>query len=154
MKIVPVFCILLTMLSCATKPDDSLSSSERKDIEKEIESHIDDFIKNYNEKNLDEAFKDIANKKEFKVGVGGEFMDYPRFYRHIKGFLDKVDTLEAKKVKSYTTIITRDVAIYSMIQSQNLTLRNGKHYQPTYAVTFLFRKIDNVWRVVYLHESE
>jgi len=153
MKILPVLCILLVTSACGTKPSDSLSPSERGEIENEIETHVDEFIKNYNQKKLDEAFKDIANKKEFKAGVGGEFMDYPKFYEHIKGFLDLVDTLEVKKVKREITIITEDIAIYSMVQSQNLKLKSGKHYHPIYAVTFFFRRIDKVWRVVYLHES-
>jgi|GEM_PF-5342646 len=154
MRILPVLCILLAASGCGKKSTDSLSPSDRKEIEDEIETHIDEFIENYNQKKLDEAFKDIANKKEFKAGVGGQFMDYPKFYEHIKGFLDLVDTLEAKKVESEITFITKDMVIYSMIQSQNLKLKSGKHYHPTYAVTFFFRRIDKVWRVVYLHESE
>lgn len=84
----------------------------------------------------------------------GAMYDYQAAKKSSAEFLKSFPSARFKTVKDEFRFLSNDLVLYAWNGKCVMTLPTGIHLKiDSYAVTYLFRRIDNSWKIVFSHES-
>ncbi|MBN1215211.1 MAG: DUF3804 family protein [Candidatus Lokiarchaeota archaeon] len=128
---------------------------DQEKIRKEIEYEIDNLIIGCEELNLEKAFKVYSKSKDFFMIAGdGYYYDYQTFFNNNKNYFGILSKFELSTIKRDLKILSSDLVIYSWIYRVRATLKSGEQdILDSAGATFLFKKINNTWKVINYQES-
>lgn len=148
MKTLFYFNILSFLLITCFK-DKSTFNDDRifNEIENEVKAEIDSLIKGCELLDMNRAFKAFSKSQDFlMIAEDGNFYDYKTFYENNKGYLKSCSRLELFTKKLDIKAVSNDLVIASWLYKVKATLKTGEQNNIENAgVTFLFKKINNVW---------
>jgi hypothetical protein len=144
-----------SFFSCVNKSPKSLSDSNRKKIEKEIKEEINTLIMKFEVLDTDEAFKIYSDSSDFlMIGSDGSLCDYQTFFNGNKKYLETCSSFKLTTIEEKIKILSSDLVVFSWIYKARAILKTGEqNIWDKAGASFLFKKIDNKWKVIYYHES-
>lgn len=147
--------VFFTFLSCVNKKSKHLSDSEREKIEKEIKGRIETLITQFESLNTDLAFGIYANSDDFvMVSSDGFLLDYETFFNGNKKYLETCSSFKLTTIEEQIKVVSSDLVVFSWIYKAEATLKTGeKNIWDRAGASFLFKKTNDEWKVVYYHES-
>ena len=129
--------------------------TNKEKIEKEIQVIIDTLIQGCQALDMDMAFGMFANIPEFiMMGTDGSQVDHNTYVNNNIAYLGECSAFELKTFNGETRVLDENTAVYSWAYAAKATLKSGDIDMVDNAgATFVFRKLDNEWKVVYYHEA-
>ena len=104
---------------------------------------------------MDLAFKVFSDSPDFlMMGTGGNLCDYQTYLKDNIDYLKTCSKFELTTFKEEVRVLDRETAVFSWAYKAVATLKTGERDVIDNAgASFLFRKVDGEWKVVYYHES-
>jgi hypothetical protein len=132
-----------------------LSSSEMEQIKKELQEVINTLIMGCEALDMEVAFGMFANSPDFlMMGTDGSLCDYQTYLNNNVDYLMTCSDFKLTTFKEEIRILSRDMAIFAWSYGAEAALKTGeKDIVENAGATFVFRKVDDEWKVVYYHES-
>ena len=133
----------------------SLSESDKEKIKKEVKKVISTLIRGCEALDMDMAFRAYSDSPDFlMIGMDGSLCDYQTFIRNNKEYLTTCSDFKLITMKEIITILHRDEVLFSLIYKAEATQKTGeKDIFNKAGASFLLRKINHEWKVIYYHES-
>ena len=132
-----------------------LSVLEEERITQEIKTAIDSLIAGCEALDMDLAFSIFADSPAFlMMGTDGSLCDYRGYLDNNVGYLTACSAFELTTYNEEIRILDRDTAVYAWSYGAKATLKTGEQdIIDNAGASFLFRRVDDAWKVAYYHES-
>lgn len=133
----------------------NISVAEKSRIEQEIRGAINALIAGCELLDMDLAFHAFANSPDFlMMGTDGSLCDYQTYLNNNIGYLMACSSFKLTTFKDEIRILGRDTAVFSWAYGAEATFKTGaKDIVEKAGASFVFKKVNNDWKVVYYHES-
>ncbi len=133
----------------------ALTMAEKEQIHKEIKEAINTLIIGCESLDMDLAFEIFYNSPDFlMMATDGSLCDYQTY---LKNNIDYLMTCSSFKLTTYNEeirIFDSETVIYSWAYRADATLKTGeKDIVENAGASFVFKQINDQWKVVYYHES-
>jgi hypothetical protein len=134
---------------------EELSQEECKLIKKEINNKISELIRGCEQLNMELAFSIFDNSDDFlMIGTDGTQVKYNNYISSNVEYLQTCEKFGLSTKNKEIRIIDRDTVIYSWSFSAEALLKSGERDTIEGAgASFIFRRKNNQWKVIYYHES-
>ena len=132
-----------------------LSVSEEKRIKQELKAAIDTLIAGCEALDMDLAFDIFADSPAFlMMGTDGSLCDYQTYLGNNIDYLMTCSAFELTTFNEEIRILDRNTAVYAWAYGAKATLKTGEQdIIENAGASFVFRRVDDEWKVVYYHES-
>jgi len=134
---------------------EQLTDSEKRSIEKDLRQAINTLIAGCEALDMEMAFRIFSDSPAFlMMGTGGALCDYRRYLDDNINYLKTCSSFKLSTFRDEIRVLSRDTAIFAWAYKAEATLKTGdRDVVENAGATFVFHKIDDVWKVVYYHES-
>jgi hypothetical protein len=134
---------------------ESLSRAEKDTITREIKAEISRLIAGCESLDMDLAFDMFLDAPDFlMMGTDGTLCDFNTYLKNNIDYLNTCAGFELTTFKEEIRILGLETAIFSWAYGVEATLKKGKmDIIENAGASFIFRKMDGKWKVVYYHES-
>lgn len=150
-----LICFLPVLWSCGKKPENPLTDAEKEVIKNEVlKVHSPSLEAN---KNMDMSnfILPFWDSPEFMFsGMDGSVSNLQEMKKSVSEVFNSIAKREMTITGEKWIIIDRENALCSFQgKAENSLKAGGKLFEDPFAVTLLYKKIDNQWKIVYGHES-
>lgn len=155
MKGLILLAIFMFMFSCVQKSDKPLSDQQKTKLEEEIRPVISQIFESAKQANAGQVLDVFWNSNEFVyVGITGESTDYGKFEGIVKqSYASRESEVFSKGTEKYT-FIDEAAVLWTYVGSVTVTEKNGGVLRvDPFGITMLLKKVNEKWKVGYLHES-
>ena len=154
MKKTLMFLIPLIILSCGHKTGSSLTENEKEIIKSELQSRMNQIIQSNEMGNFKKSIEPYLDYPEFIIISNGQISDYNNF------IITNEQYFEALKFQKFS----ESTFTYTFLNSENVIItwgctalvqmRNEQEIKINpYTATFIFKKVNDLWKVIYAHGS-
>lgn len=132
-----------------------LSHAETDQIKDEITQAVNTVIMGCEALDMGMAFQVFWNSPDFRmISMDGTLCDYHTYVQNNIDYLTTCAQFTLTTRQQEITVFTEMLAICSWIYRVDATLKTGEHDLIEHAgASFVFRKINDEWKVVYYQES-
>ena len=131
-----------------------ITEKQKKEITIELQST---FQKNISAaENLDIQELNQAVDDRYKAGFITNGNYFPTFDSLMMGFRQNIRGINGQKInlhKKNITVLAADMALISAVGKSDIYLNSGEMFSVAIAWTFIYKKINNNWKVIYSHQS-
>ena len=133
----------------------SISNDEKIQIQKEIKEIINALITGCENLDMEMAFGMFLNAPEFlMMGTDGTLCDYQTYLKNNIGYLTACSSFKLTTFREETSVLDRETAVHAWAYGVEAVLKTGeKDIVKNAGASFVFKKQDEEWKVVYYHES-
>ena len=133
----------------------TLTSTEKDAIAQEIKKVIGDLIQGCETLDMELAFGMFHDSPDFiMIGTDGTQCDYETYLKNNLDYLGACSSFKLTTFSGKTRVLDHETAIYSWAYRAEATLKTGeKDIVEKAGASFVFRKINDEWKVVYYHEA-
>ena len=150
-----VAALLLFFVGCTSQQTDQLTQQQKDQIKSEAKVVMDSIIAKAQRLDIGTTLQYYWDSPEFAIyNPDGSRSDFEATKKMLVWFADSVSAFKLATVREEFPIVTKDLVIYVWVGNDELTLKSGDKtkYDPD-AQTFVFRKLDGKWKIVYVQES-
>jgi len=147
--------VMFVCFGCTSQQSEQLTQQQRDQIKNEVKVVVDSIVAKAERLDIGGTIQYYWDSPEFLAyNPDGSRSDFQALKKMIVWFADSVSAFKLATVRDEFPILTKDLVIYVWCGNDELTLKSGDKikYDPD-AQTFVFRKLDGKWKMVYLHES-
>ena len=150
-----VAALLLLIVGCKQQQSDQLTHQQKDQIKSELKVVLDSIIVSSQRLDYNVAFSYMWNSADFVMyNQDGSHTD---FQTAKKSALDEVASLADLKTSwepGMFRVLNKDLVICSLVGKADITFKSGdKMKEDPDVYSWIFRKIDGQWKVIYSHES-
>jgi hypothetical protein len=152
MKSTFAFAILLSVcISCSPQPNDQLTQQQIDQIKKDIKLCVDSVMMAGGNDHKLQCYADSSGFHGF--ALDGSQTDIQAIKKSLQWFSDSVVVYKLNAMDHFP-VVAKDFVVYAWSGSEELGLKAGDRikYQPR-VVSFVFRKLEGKWKIVYTQES-
>jgi hypothetical protein len=133
----------------------SLSNAEQERVKEALRRTINSLIRGCEALDMELAFSVFSDSPDFlMMGTDGSLCNYQTYVTNNVDYLTMCSSFELTTFGEEIRILDSDTAIFSWAYGAKATLMTGEQDVIENAgATFVFRKLENEWKVVYYHES-
>lgn len=133
----------------------TLSATEKEEAKKAISARIVEIIEGAKKLSADSALKPYANIPEFKIiNPDGSVLDYNGMVKYQTSAFKDLTSMEFRTVREEFTFLEKDLITCTWIGSCDFVVKTGEKMKINpYVGSMTFRKKDNVWQIIYAHET-
>ncbi len=150
-----IIILAVSSLLCCTPQKQELTKSDKERILTELQPVVKKFTKACEQADFNNAISVFEDTKDFTAIVNGNAIpDFNSFKEGIRKQFESLVSQQYTVASEKFDIISNTSAAYTLIGSDIDQLKNGDRVLVNpLAVTFLFRKSNNEWKIFYMHES-
>jgi len=150
-----LFPILLLLNACSTTNQKEPQSMNNTKIIAEVKKAADALSTYSASSQLDSLLACYADVKDFRAfSADGIMRNFDEFRKIATGFYDSVSRQQVSTIREDFSVIDSNLVIVSWLGNIDAFFKNGNTMKmKNYGVTFVFKKIDNQWKVIHSHES-
>ena len=138
--------LLFALGGCRISPG-QMPAAERIAIVEEVRAEVDAFAAAQQRLDAEAAIAFLA--PDFRMYVDGEATDYETVVEQIRTTLPSLQRLESNWSDIEVLVLTRDHALVSLVFQDKLTTSAGESTRSWGPTTFLWSRIDGVFRIRY-----
>jgi hypothetical protein len=154
MRIILLILLSLIFLSCGLKTGSSTTETEKETIKLELQSLMNELIKNNEIGNLEKSIEPYLNSPDFFSISNGQISDYKNFILANEQYFE---ALKSQKYSNSTfgyTFLNNENVIITWGCTARIQMKNDLEMKlDPYTATLVFKKVDDSWRIVYGHGS-
>lgn len=147
--------VLLLAMGCTGKGPAGMTHQQQETAKKEIGDVVNQISRNLEKMDIDALFQPYSNSSDFVFfTTNGSMEDLQQVKTEHAAWFKSLSALKVTKTKDKFTFLPGDDVICSWLGKFDVTLGAGQKLKiDKFGVTYLFRKIDNQWKVIYQHAS-
>ncbi|RYG02648.1 MAG: hypothetical protein EOO02_10130 [Chitinophagaceae bacterium] len=132
-----------------------LTTEEKEAIKKIISARVAEIVAGVTNKKIDSALKPYLNYPEFLlVTPDARITNYPEMIEEQRSFARQVSDANFTTIKEDFLFLGNDLVMCTWKGKYEYKLKNGEKYLiDPYVGSMLFRKANDLWSIVYAHES-
>jgi hypothetical protein len=133
----------------------SLSSTEIAEIEGQLQEAINNLITGCESLDIEMAFQIFSNSPDFlMMATDGTVCDYQTYLNDNVNYLSSCSSFNLTTFQREIRVLDRNTAVLAWAYGAEATLKTGERDIIERAgASFLFKKVEDEWKVVYDHES-
>ncbi|WP_445737795.1 nuclear transport factor 2 family protein [Mariniflexile sp.] len=152
------FALVIICISCkeqAKTEHSELTPQEKEQAKKEISSRIDGIVQGAKNLNIDEAMKAYSNSDDFMlINPDGSSYNYQEMKTVNSEAFEQLRSLEFSTVKKEYRFLAKDLVLCTWFGKNKMEFKTGdKLKTESYVGSMLFKKENEVWSIIYAHES-
>jgi hypothetical protein len=145
---------MLFFLGCAKPQPDPMTPQEKETVKTEITEALNGIIQGLEKMDAEVLFQLYSNSPDFILfTTDGSMTDYQAAKNHHVGWFKSLSSLKVTTVADEFRLLPGNVVVCAWHATFAMTLKTGGEPKIDFAVTFIFNKIDNHWKVVYQQTS-
>jgi len=148
-----ILVMLIVCFSCGTN-NKPLSDAQKEKIKGEVKEVVNTIFKGAEEANFEMATEPWLDSPDFVYMSNGTTFTYKEFMDFMKPIADSFLNQKCTIVDEKFAVLDNSTVVYSANTKWLVNYKDGHSViQDPWAMQFIFKKIDNRWRVVYCTES-
>jgi hypothetical protein len=159
MEVAPMKRILLLaaifIAGCTSQQSDQLTQQQKDQIKSEVKVVYDSIMAAHERLDFSRMLQYFVDSPEFAIYFAdGSRMDFQTFKKSALEEMNAIADLKVTMDPEKYTVLTKDHVIYSFVDRGYVSFKSGdKMTVDPGAYTWIFRKIDGQWKLIYSHES-
>jgi ketosteroid isomerase-like protein len=143
------------LVGCAREEPVQMTAQEQETIKNEIRQVVNQILAATNKMDVDALLQPYWDSPEFLlVSAQGAMADYQTAKNGSAELFKVLDSLQYTTVRDEFRILSGTTVLYTWLGKCECAFKaGGKATIESYAITFLLRKMDSNWKIVYAHES-
>ena len=132
-----------------------LAPADKEEVKREIAGRIDEIIKGCKQLNIDTALNAYWDSPDFEiVSTDGSVINFQTMKNTAAAFFKSAKYVTYTTIKEDFKFLSKSLVMCTWIGREEDELKTGEHTKiDPYVGSMLFGKIDNEWKIVYVHES-
>ena len=145
---------LFFLVVCAKASAAPMIPQGQETAKKELKRAVNAIIQGLEKLDAEILFQSYSDSPGFILfTTDGTMADYPAAKNHHVQWFKSLSSLKVTTVSDEIRFLSDDVAVCAWRATFALTLKTGGEPRVDFAITFVFKKIDNHWKVVYQQTS-
>jgi hypothetical protein len=145
---------LFILFGCAQPQPALMTPQEQEIAKKEITEAVNAIIQGLEKMDAEVLFQSYSNSLEFILfTTDGSIADYQLAKSHNAGWFKSLSSLKVVTVKQEFRFLPGNAVICAWRAMFDMTLMTGGESKMDFAITFIFNKSENRWKVVYQQTS-
>jgi len=145
---------LLILFGCAKPQPSPMTSQEQEAAKKELTEVVNAIIQGLETMDAEVLFQSYSNSPDFILFTTDATMaDYQMAKNHNAEWFKSLSSLKVTTVKEEFRLLQDNVAVCAWHATFDMTFKAGGSPKMDFAITFIFNKIENHWKVVYQQTS-
>jgi ketosteroid isomerase-like protein len=146
---------LFFFFGCARQEPVQMTPQEQETAKKEIREVVNLILQAANKMDVEALLQPYFNSPDFiLLNTDGSMVDYQGAKNGTAELFKSLAAVEFTTVREEFRFLPNNIVIFAWLGKCEMTLKTGEHSKiDAYGVTFVFRKIDNQWKIIYSHES-
>jgi uncharacterized protein (TIGR02246 family) len=129
-------------------------TQDKETAKKEIGSVIDQIFQNLEKMDVEGLFQSYVNSPDFILfTTDGSMADYQQIKNHHVVWFKSLSSLKVTTLRNEYRFLSDDAAVCPWFGTFEMAPVKGEPMKVPFAITFVFRKIDNHWKVAYQHTA-
>ena len=131
-----------------------LTEKQKKEITTELQTVFQDNIRTGENLDIQELTRAVDDRYKAGFITNGNY--FPTFDSLMVGYRQNIRGISGQKInihKKNITILAADLALISAVGKSQVYLITGGMFSVAIAWTFIYKKINNSWKVIYSHQS-
>jgi uncharacterized protein (TIGR02246 family) len=156
MKLTLAIGLALFMLSgCGKQEPARMTPQEQDAVKKEITQVIDQQIQAASKLDADALMQSYWNSPDFiLLSSNGSMADYQQMKNGTAEMYKSLSALKFTTIRNEFRFLPGNIVICAWLGKCDATFKNDDRATfDSYAITFVFQKLDNHWKIIYSHES-
>jgi hypothetical protein len=145
--------LLIACFSCG-KNNTPVSDAQKEKIKGEVKEVVNAIIKGAEEANFDMATEPWLDSPDFVYIYNGKTFTYKDFVDGMKPYIGTLINQKCTILDEKYAILDNSTVLYTANSRWVMNFKDGHSIlQDPWATNFIFKKVDNRWRVIYCAES-
>ena len=146
---------LFLLIGCGGQQPPQMTPQEQEVAKKEITQVLDQQLQAASKLDAEALLQSYANTPDFIFLTStGSMVDYQGTKNGTAEMYKSLATLKFTTTKSEFRFLPGNVVICAWLVKCDVTFKTGENAAiDSYAITFVFKKLDNQWKIIYSHES-
>jgi uncharacterized protein (TIGR02246 family) len=145
---------LFLFVGCARQEPARMTPQEQETAKKEIADLVNGIFENLEKMDVEALFQSYSNSSDFILfTTDGTMADYQQIKHHHMEWFKSLSSLKVTTVKDEFRFINANVVIYPWRGTFDMNLKTGQQVKIDFAISFVFNKLDNHWKVIYQHTA-
>jgi ketosteroid isomerase-like protein len=141
---------LCLLLGLTYQTSGSGITQDKEAAKKEIGGVIEQIFQNLQKMDVEGLFQSYVNSPDFILfTTDGSMADYQQIKNHHIGWFKSLSSLKVTTLRSEYRFISDDAVVCPWFGTFEMVPVKGEPMKVPFAITFVFRKIDNHWKVAY-----
>jgi ketosteroid isomerase-like protein len=147
--------VLFFFFGCTNQISTRMTSQQQEIAKKEIGEVVKGIFQNLEKKDADALFQSYSNSSDFVFfTTDGSMVDLQEAKNHHSAWFKSLSSLTVTTTKDNFIFLPGNDVICSWLGRFEMTLGSGEQLKINkFGITFIFRKIDYTWKVIYQHSS-
>jgi ketosteroid isomerase-like protein len=151
-------CIILAVLlffGCDKQKIAQMTPQEQESAKAEIREAVNIIFQNLEKMDVDALFQSYSDSSKFILfTTDASMVDFEGAKNHHRSWFKYLSSLNVTTVKDEFRFLPGNIVICAWLGNFKMTLKSGEQLKvDKFGVTFIFRKINNIWKVIYQHAS-
>jgi ketosteroid isomerase-like protein len=130
-----------------------LTPQDQDIAKKEIREVVKLINQNLEKMDVEALFQSYSDSSDFFT-TDGSMINLQVFKNHNAAWFNSLATLKVTTFSEYYRFLPGNTVISSWIGKFEMTLKSGEQLKNNkFGITYIFRKIDNKWKVIHQHAS-
>jgi ketosteroid isomerase-like protein len=138
---------------CASQEPVKMTPQEQDTAKKEISAVVKLINQNLEKMDVEALFQSYSDSSDFFT-TDGSMINLQVFKNHNAAWFKSLAALKVTTSSEYYRFLPGNTVICSWIGKFEMTLKSGEQLKNNkFGITYIFRKIDNKWKVIHQHAS-
>ena len=140
---------------CATHLTAQMTAQEQETAKKEIREIAGKIFQNLEKMDAEALFQSYSNSPDFMfITTDGSIVGWQEAKNHHAAWFNSLSSLQVTTNKDNFRFLPGNIVIYGWAGKFEMTLGSGQQLKnDKFAITFIFSKINNQWKVIHQHSS-
>jgi hypothetical protein len=146
--------IFLYLFSCVSNTKTELTAEQKASIEEDVKGIYSDVITNLSKMDMD-IWSEPWSKNEFIcVNSGANYFNtLIEFKDSVNYWFSLRESQKVEIIQVNVTALTDELVLLNSIAKWDITFKQGEKMNVDALATMLWRKENNGWKIIFLHES-
>lgn len=150
-----VAALLLFIVGCAPQQSDQLTQQQKDQIKNEVKPVVDSILAKAERLDLNGTLQYFWDSPEFvSYNADGSQSDFQAFKKSSTDAFINMAALKNTTVREEFRVEAKDLVIYGWAGKGEMFMKSGdKITEDPEATTWVFKKVDGQWKIIYCHDS-
>jgi ketosteroid isomerase-like protein len=146
---------LFMLFGCGRQEPAQMTPQEQDAAKKEISEVLNQLLQSASKMDAEALLQSYSNSPDFiLLTTEGSMLDYQGTKNGTAETYKSLSALKFTTVKNEFRFLPGNTVICAWLGKCDVTSKTGEGATiDSYAITYVFRKIDNQWKIIYSHES-
>jgi hypothetical protein len=150
-----IIMVLLFFSGFAGQEPVRMTPQEQETTKKEIKDAVVAIFKSLEKMDIDTLFQSYSNSSDFiLLTTDGSMVNLNEAKNHHTAWFNSLSSLKVTTIREEFRFLPGNIVICGWLGKFEMTLKSGEQLKINkFGITFIFKKIDNYWKVIYQQSS-